>query len=165
MINLGSKEQKQNYLPRLAAGEVIGTLAHTESTSSPSVENLSCELKGNKLNGTKIAVTDGDIANFAVVSAKEGEKVVLCLVDLSAKGVEIKSQNTLDPSRSHASINFKGAEADILGADVDGWTALQDILDRAAVLFAFEQLGGAEACMNMAKEYARGYIEKNLAEI
>jgi alkylation response protein AidB-like acyl-CoA dehydrogenase len=70
--------------------------------------------------------------------------------------VEITSQNTLDPSRSHASINFKDAEADILGADVDGWIALQEILDRAAVLFAFEQLGGAEACMNMAKEYAMG---------
>ena len=156
LINLGSEEQKQNYLPRLAVGEVIGTLAHTESTSSPSVENLSCELKGNKLNGTKIAVTDGDIANFAIVSAKESEKTVLCLVDLSAKGVEITSQNTLDPSRSHASINFKDVEAETLGSDGDGWTALQEILDRAAVLFSFEQLGGAEACMNMAKEYAMG---------
>ena len=66
------------------------------------------------------------------------------------------SQNTLDPSRSHASINFKDAEADILGTDVDGWIALKEILDRAAVLFAFEQLGGAEACMDMAKEYAMG---------
>ncbi len=156
LINLGSKEQKQNYLPKLAAGEIIGTLAHTESTSAPSIENLSCELKGNKLNGTKIAVTDGDIANFAVVSAKEGEKIVLCLVDLSVKGVEVASQNTLDPSRSHASIDFKDAEAEILGTDKDGWEALQEILDRAAVLFAFEQLGGAEACMDMAKDYAMG---------
>jgi alkylation response protein AidB-like acyl-CoA dehydrogenase len=156
LINLGSKEQKQNYLPKLAAGEIIGTLAHTESTSAPSIENLSCELKGNKLNGTKIAVTDGDIANFAVVSAKEGEKIVLCLVDLSLKGVEVASQNTLDPSRSHASIDFKDAEAEILGTDKDGWEALQEILDRAAVLFAFEQLGGAEACMDMAKDYAMG---------
>ena len=90
------------------------------------------------------------------VTEKEGGKLVLCLVDLSSKGVEVTSQNTLDPSRSHASINFKNAESEILGSNEDGWVALQEILDRAAVLFAFEQLGGAEACMNMAKEYAMG---------
>jgi len=156
LINQGSKEQHQKYLPKLAAGEIVGTLAHTETTNSPSSENLNCELSNNKLNGIKIAVTDGDVANFAVVSAKEGDKVVLGLVDLASKGVEITSQNTLDPSRSHASIKFKDADAEILGSSQDGWVALQEILDHAAVLFAFEQLGGAEACMDMAKEYAMG---------
>ena len=156
LINQGSKEQHQKYLSKLAAGEIVGTLAHTETTNSPSPENLNCELSNNKLNGIKIAVTDGDVANFAVVSAKEGDKVVLVLVDLSAKGVEITSQNTLDPSRSHACIKFKDADAEILGSSQDGWAALQEILDHAAVLFAFEQLGGAEACMDMAKEYAMG---------
>ena len=156
LINQGSKEQHQKYLPKLAAGEIVGTLAHTETTNSPSPENLNCELSNNKLNGIKIAVTDGDVANFAVVSAKEGDKVVLGLVDLASKVVEITSQNTLDPSRSHASIKFKDADAEILGSSQDGWVALQEILDHAAVLFAFEQLGGAEACMDMAKEYAMG---------
>ena len=156
LINQGSKEQHQKYLSKLAAGEIVGTLAHTETTNSPSPENLNCELNNNKLNGIKIAVTDGDVANFAVVSAKEGDKVVLGLVDLASKGVEITSQNTLDPSRSHASIKFKDADAEILGSSQDGWVALQEILDHAAVLFAFEQLGGAEACMDMAKEYAMG---------
>ncbi len=156
LINQGSKEQHRKYLPKLAAGEIVGTLAHTETTNSPSPENLNCELSNNKLNGIKIAVTDGDVANFAVVSAKEGDKVVLGLVDLSSKGVEITSQNTLDPSRSHASIKFKDADAEILGSSQDGWVALQEILDHAAVLFSFEQLGGAEACMDMAKEYAMG---------
>lgn len=156
LINQGSKEQHQKYLPKLAAGEIVGTLAHTETTNSPSPENLNCELSNNKLNGIKIAVTDGDVANFAVVSAKEGDKVVLGLVDLASKGVEITSQNTLDPSRSHASIKFKDADAEILGSSQDGWVALQEILDHAAVLFSFEQLGGAEACMDMAKEYAMG---------
>ena len=156
ILNHGTKEQKQNYLPKLAAGEIVGTLAHTETTTAPTQENLACELKKDQLNGSKIVVPDGDIANFAVVSAKAGNKVVLCLVDLAAKGVEIKTENTLDPSRSHASIVFKNAKVEVLDSKEDGWTALQEVLDRAAVLFAFEQLGGAEACMNMAKEYAMG---------
>ena len=156
ILNHGTKEQKQNYLPKLAAGEIVGTLAHTETTTAPTQENLACELKKDQLNGSKIVVPDGDIANFAVVSAKDGNKIVLVLVDLAAKGVEIKRENTLDPSRSHASIVFKNAKVEVLDSKEDGWTALQEVLDRAAVLFAFEQLGGAEACMNMAKEYAMG---------
>ena len=156
ILNHGTKEQKQNYLPKLAAGEIVGTLAHTETTAAPTQENLACELKKDQLNGSKIVVPDGDIANFAVVSAKDGNKIVLCLADLAAEGAEIKSENTLDPSRSHASIVFKNAKVEVLDSKEDGWTALQEVLDRAAVLFAFEQLGGAEACMNMAKEYAMG---------
>lgn len=156
ILNHGTKEQKQNYLPKLAAGEIVGTLAHTETTTAPTQENLACELKKDLLNGSKIVVPDGDIANFAVVSAKDGNKIVLCLADLAAEGAEIKSENTLDPSRSHASIVFKNAKVEVLDSKVDGWTALQEVLDRAAVLFSFEQLGGAEACMNMAKEYAMG---------
>ena len=156
ILNLGSKEQHQHYLSKLAVGGSIGTLAHTETTSAPTQENLNCAINEGKMNGMKIAVPDGDIASFAIVSAKEGDKVVLCLVDLSSEGVDVCNQATLDPSRSHASITFKNAKAEILGSGKDGWTALQEILDRAAVLFAFEQLGGAEACMNMAKDYAMG---------
>ena len=156
ILKLGSNNQHQKYLPKLSAGEIIGTLAHTETFTTPTKENLSCEVNNEKLNGTKIAVPDGDIANFAIVSAKEGKEVKLCLVDLSDEGVEIITQNTLDPSRSHALINFKNTKVEILESNEEGWTAIQEIFDRAAVLFAFEQLGGSEACMNMAKEYAMG---------
>ena len=156
LLKHGSKEQQQKYLPKLASGKIVGTLAHTETTTAPSQENLLCEFNNDQLNGTKIVVPDGDIASFAIVSAKEGNRVVLCLVELSQGGININNQNTLDPSRSHASIGFKNAKAELLGSNENGWTALQEVLDRAAVLFAFEQLGGAEACMNMAKEYAMG---------
>ena len=77
LLNHGSKEQQQNYLPKLASGEIVGTLAHTETTTAPSQENLLCEFNNDQLNGTKIVVPDGDIASFAIVSAKEGNKVVL----------------------------------------------------------------------------------------
>lgn len=156
ILRLGSTEQHMTYLPKMASGEIIGTLAHTEKLTAPTAENLCCEIKNNQITGTKIAVTDGDIANFAVVSAKEGDKIKLCVVDLNSNEVEIETQNTLDPSRSHASISFRNAKAETLGSNDNGWEDLQQILDRAAVLFAFEQLGGSEACMNMAKEYAMG---------
>ena len=156
LVRLGSPEQQKTYLPKLASGEIIGTLAHNETITAPTEKNINCKLENGQLTGTKIAVTDGDIANFAVVSAKEEGKVKLCIVDLNASNIEIEPQNTLDPSRSHASISFKSTKVEILSSNDNGWEDLQKILERAAVLYAFEQLGGAEACMDMAKEYAMG---------
>jgi alkylation response protein AidB-like acyl-CoA dehydrogenase len=156
LLKLASEEVKQNYLPKLASGSLIGTFAHSEVNTSPTEANITCEVKGNLINGTKIAVPDGDVADFTIVTAKEGNDVGLFLVDLNSDGIKIVNQQTLDPSRSHASLIFKGAEAITLGSTNEGWDNLQNILDRAAVLFAFEQLGGAEASMDMAKEYAMG---------
>ena len=152
----GSESQKETFLPKLASGEIVGTLAHTELTSAPTPNNIQCEFKANALSGTKIVVPDGDIADIAIVSAKEEEDVGLYLVNLSEKDVEIESQDTLDPSRSHASITFNNVSAEKIGSQKDGWENLQNIFDRAAVLYAFEQLGGAEASMDMAKDYAIG---------
>ena len=156
LIRLGSPEQRKTYLPKLASGEIIGTLAHNESFTAPTENNINCKLENGQLTGIKIAVTDGDIADFAIVSVKEEERIKLCIADLNSSNIEIESQNTLDPSRSHASINFKNTKVETLSSNDNGWEDLQKILDRAAVLYAFEQLGGAEACMNMAKEYAMG---------
>lgn len=156
LVRLGSPEQQKTYLPKLASGEIIGTLAHNETITAPTEKNINCKLENGQLTGTKIAVTDGDIANFAVVSAKEEGKVKLCIVDLNSSNTKIETQNTLDPSRSHASISFKSTKVEILSSNDNGWEDLQKILERAAVLYAFEQLGGAEACMDMAKEYAMG---------
>jgi len=156
ILKLGSDELKQKYLPKLASGSVIGTFAHTEGNTAPTQNNITCEVKDGVLNGRKIVVTDGDIADFAIVSAKEGSNIGLYLLDLKSEGVEIKPQITLDPSRSHAALSFTNAKFQSIGSASDGWENLQYILDRAAVLFAFEQLGGAEASMNMAKDYAMG---------
>ena len=153
VINFGDDSTKQVYLPALAAGEKIGAFAHTESNTSPTESNIECSFSDGSLSGTKIAVVDGDIAGFYIVTAKNDSSVGLYLVDASSDGVSITPQPTLDPSRSHAAITFSQAKATELKSD---WSDVLNLLDRAAVLFSFEQLGGAEACMDMAKEYAMG---------
>lgn len=153
VINFGDDSTKQVYLPALAAGEKIGAFAHTESNTSPTESNIECSFSDGSLSGTKIAVVDGDIAGFYIVTAKNDSSVGLYLVDASSDGVNITAQPTLDPSRSHAAITFSQAKATELKSD---WSDVLNLLDRAAVLFSFEQLGGAEACMDMAKEYAMG---------
>ena len=153
VLNFGNDSTKQVYLPALAAGEKIGAFAHTESNTSPTESNIECSFSDGTLSGTKIAVVDGDIAGFYIVTAKNDSSVGLYLVDASSDGVDITAQPTLDPSRSHAAVTFNQAKATELKSD---WSDVLNLLDRAAVLFSFEQLGGAEACMDMAKDYAMG---------
>ena len=158
LLLAGSTEQKERWLPKLAAGEAIGTFALAEVPGRPSPKTLKTTLSKERLRGTKIAVPDGDIANVAVVVAKSrvGDRASWYLVDLDQRNVKRTQVSTLDPTRSHANIRFRSADAELLGAEGQGWALTQKLFDRAAVLFAWEQIGGAEAALDMAKEYALG---------
>ncbi|WP_309089406.1 acyl-CoA dehydrogenase family protein [Phenylobacterium sp.] len=150
----GSDAQKQALLPKIAAGEVIGCMATSEGPGAVTTQTVQASVSGGKLSGTKIPVTDGDIATHAVVLAKEGGKLGLFLVDLTAGGVTRQSLKTLDPTRDAAKLTFDAAAAERLGAAGEGLSLLEQIHDRAAVLLAFEQCGGADRCLEMAKAYA-----------
>ncbi len=157
LLQFGSEEQKQAWLPKLAAGEVIGTVAVGEGTKAVTQSNMQVTAKDGKLSGSKLPVADGDVADFAVVIAKDSEKAAsLYLVELTASGVSRETVKTLDPTRSHASVTFDGAPGELLGAAGQGWSQLEKIFDRAAILFAWEQVGGAEASLQMARDYAMG---------
>ena len=150
ILNSSNEEVKKDYLPKLAGGEIIGTFAHSEKNTFPNESGISVSSNGNKISGQKIAVPDGDIADFAVVSATNGKNIGLFLVNLKDDKVTIETLDTFDPSRSHANITFDNADGILL--EDDAWTSIEKLLDQSAILFAFEQVGGAEAAMNMAKE-------------
>lgn len=156
LLLAGSEAQKEAWLPRLANGEIIGTFALGEGAGQASPRTLGTSASGGKLRGVKVPVADGDVANFAVVVAKSdaGDGASLHLAPLD--GVKRQPVQTLDPSRSHARIEFNDADAEPLGADGAGWGLTQQLLDRAAVLFAWEQVGGASAALEQAREYALG---------
>jgi alkylation response protein AidB-like acyl-CoA dehydrogenase len=149
----GSDAQKAKWLPKIASGEAIGCFAISEGPGEPTPAGIAVAFDGTTLNGVKIPVTDGDIADFAIVLAKEGSGVSLALVELAA--VERAPVKTLDPTRGHARLAFKKAGAERLGAPGQGWDLSEALFDRAAVLLAFEQIGGAQACLEMAMDYAK----------
>jgi acyl-CoA dehydrogenase len=146
----GSDAQKKKWLPLLASGEATGTLAVSEGAQPPRPRNLSTSFGGGQLLGKKVPVADGELATFAVVLSKNG----LVLVELNQKGVSKKRVETIDPARKHAELTFDGATAELLGGENDGWRLLERIYDAAAIYFAFAQVGGAEAAMYMARDYA-----------
>ena len=155
----GSDAQKQTWLPKIASGEAIGTLALFEGPGNPSPQAIKVAAANGVLNGVKKPVADGAIADFAIVAARNGASgretdIALYLVNLKAGGVAAKTLTNLDPSRNQAELTFTDCKAEPLGAANEGWSILTRVLDRAAVLMAFEQVGGADRALEMGRDYA-----------
>jgi acyl-CoA dehydrogenase len=155
----GSEAQKKRWLPRIAQGEAIGCFALAEGVHAPTKASVSTRAGAGRISGTKVPVLDGDVADFAVVAARSAdhaEEVRLFLVDLTEAGVTKTSLSTIDPTRSQARIVLADVPAEPLGSSEEGWPLVERLLDRAAVLVAFEQVGGAQAALEQARQYALG---------
>ena len=155
IINYGSEQIKKEFLPKLVSGDIVGTLAVTEELHAPSASNIQVTYESGKLNGKKIAVPDAKVSTHALVVAKSTKGISLQIVDLSSEGVLIEHQETIDESRGHFSITFNNAEAQLIGDDVSGWEIYESIINQAAVLFSYEQIGGSQASLDMAVNYAK----------
>ena len=155
IIKYASEDIKKDILPKLVSGECVGTLAVTEDLLAPTESNISVISVNNKVTGTKIAVPDAGIASHVVVVCKGDDGVELRLVDLRQKNCNVSNQENIDESRGHFSIEFNNVESQLIGEAGNGWEFLQSILNQAAVLFSFEQIGGAQAALDMANNYAK----------
>ena len=159
LLAAGSHAQKAAWLPSLASGASIGTFAHAERAGVVTPRTLHLSAADGRLTGAKTATPDGGVADFAIVSARsvpgsDARGVSLFLVDLRAEGVTRETLQTIDPSRGHARLVFAGAAAEPLGPAGEGWSIIEQVFDRAAVLTAFEQIGGADRALEMGRDYA-----------
>ena len=154
LLRGGTEDQKARYLPQIATGALIGCVATSERPGPVTANSISVEVSGGKINGTKLPVTDGSHANAAIVLAKEAGQLSLYIVDLGGPGVTRSALDTLDKSRDAAKIDFRDAPAERIGTAGEGLALYEAINERAAVLIAFEQVGGADMALEMAKEYA-----------
>lgn len=153
---VGTEAQKEHWLPKLATGEVTGTMAVVERIAQTTEASISVKFSGGNLTGKKLIVADGGTADFAVVLARDvSGDTALYITDLKQGSVSQVEVATIDPSRNSTSIVFNETPATLLGEAHDGWARLQQVYDRAAILFAFEQLGGAQSALDMAVNYAK----------
>ena len=159
LLLAGSNAQKKKWLPKIASGEAIGTLALFEGAGNPSPKAIKLAADGGMLNGVKKPVPDGAQADFAVVAARTGSSgresdISLFLIDMKGGGIEVKDLTNVDPTRGQAEVTFKNCKAEPLGKTGEGWSILTQVLDRAAVLTGFEQVGGADRALEMGRDYA-----------
>jgi len=147
----GSEEQKARWLPKLASGELVGTLAMDEGPRHDG--RSSATVEGGKLSGTKAFVHEADGASLFVVSAADGLYVV-------EKGVGITlSSRKLTDQRSHAEVTFASAAAEKLASGGDD--LLDQVLDRARILTAAEMLGMAQQVFDVTLDYLKQRVQFN----
>ena len=152
----GSEDQKAEHLPGLVSGERIGCFALCERPGHTGEGSIQARFVDGKLTGTKLPVLDGDIAGLGVVAARGAEGVSLLVVDLEHQSVSREAVGSIDPSRSQGKISFDDTPAELLGEQGAGFTLAERLLDRAAVLMAFEQLGSATRAFEITKDYTMG---------
>lgn len=155
----GSEDQKKQYLPKIASGELIGSFAFPEKKGTPRSNNINSKVENDKLSGKKLPVNDGQVADVLIVAANSDNNqnhnsLSLYIVETNQAGVEEKLLDTLDPTRPSSQIEFSNVACSVLGEKGEGWSMIQNILNRAAVLFAFEQVGGAQVALDEAKKYS-----------
>ena len=154
----GTDEQRQKYLPRVIAGELVTTAALGETGADDLLHPTVTARKdgaGWRLDGVKECVVAGSIAGLMLVPAKTGEgSVGVFLVDPTAAGVKRESQ-TLTTGEPASHVTFSGAVADGALGDPNGGTAIiRWMQDRAIVGLCALQVGICESAVRMTAEYA-----------
>lgn len=172
VLTAGTEEQKQTILPDVASGEIRLAVAHLESGGrwdATGVEMTATnEGGGFVLEGAKFFVIDGHTADSLIVVARTDpsssgtDGISLFLLPADTDGIESRRVETMDQTRKQAEITFAAVRVPataMLGDPGSGWSSLQEMLQRAVVALAFEQVGGAQQCLDMSVEYAKARIQ------
>jgi alkylation response protein AidB-like acyl-CoA dehydrogenase len=144
----GSPAQRERWLPQLASGTAIGTVAIGEGGGlwDPTEWTLPA---GDTLHGAKAYVPGAEEADLFVVGLAGGN---LAVVEGVSSGVEVCPVEAVDRTRRVAQVTFDGASAELLE---EGAAAAPKLRDAALVLLAADAFGGASRCLEMAVEYAK----------
>jgi alkylation response protein AidB-like acyl-CoA dehydrogenase len=163
LLTSGDDEAKKNFLPGIASGETIATLAITEDNGKWDFSGIECAATksgdGWVLNGHKMFVLDGHIANLVLVAARTAAGVSLFAVQGESPGLTRTSLPTMDQTRKQARLEFSDVAATLVGADGGAEAGLSKTLDLAAVALAAEQVGGAQRVLDASVEYAKTRIQ------
>jgi alkylation response protein AidB-like acyl-CoA dehydrogenase len=167
----GSDAQKREWLPAIAEGRTLATLAAFEPDKNWSAAGIEAEAhrQGGDylLTGRKRFVLDGHCADLLVVAARREESrgddgISLFTVPSEAQGVERRALPTLDQTRRLAEIELHGVRVPAsarLGEEGSGAAALERILELAAIGLAAEQVGGAQRCLDLAVAHAKSRVQ------
>ncbi|MBF7083748.1 acyl-CoA dehydrogenase [Desulfallas sp. Bu1-1] len=173
ILYFGTEEQKQKYVPKLAAGEYLGAFALTEPNAGSDPSNLSttARLEGDYyiVNGNKIFITSGGEADvyvtFVRTGQEKGHKGITCLlVDRDTPGFSIGK--TEDKMGLHGDVttelifdNARVPRENLLGAENEGFKVAMALLDGGRIGIGAQGLGIAQAAFDVAKEYAKQRVQ------
>lgn len=158
----GDDEERRSVLPRIAAGELITTVAFAEP-STPASARPSCESTratragdgGWQLTGEKTYVLDAVNADIIYVLAQSPSGPGLFAVEAGAIGLHVVTLRTVDQTRRQCRVVLSDTPARPVGTQGSATSTLDQALDLTAVALVSEQAGGTRRAMQMAVQYAR----------
>jgi alkylation response protein AidB-like acyl-CoA dehydrogenase len=164
LLEAGSDEQKQKYLPQIASGEAIWTLAYTEPSGRFDLDAIELEAKkgagGYVLNGTKLFVPDAHVSDFMTVVAKVGGKPAMFIVETKGKGVSTTVLKTIADDKQCEVVfeNVEVASDNLLGGE-NGEEALKAIICKATVTECAYLVGLAQMDFEISVNYAKERVQ------
>jgi alkylation response protein AidB-like acyl-CoA dehydrogenase len=163
LLEAGDERAMRRFLPRIADGSLLGTLAFTEESGGwdPASVQVAASRAGGgwQLDGSKRYVVDGLVAELILVTAMTTEGVTLFAVSGDSERLSRVPLPTFDQTRKLADLHFDGVVAEPVGRVGEAVPVMARVLDLAAVGQAAEQVGGAQAALAMTVEYAKSRIQ------
>ena len=177
IVEAGSEQQQAHWLPGLASGEQIGTLAIYEEQDciEPEQIELAARQKADgswQLNGTKVFVPDAAHSTLFVVAVRAtaidaGEALRFALVPAETPGVEIDNFPVMDLTKPMGAVRFDAVEiakdmmlgtGDVTDAD-SHVERYRRVVSRAAAALSAEMAGAADANLQLAIDYAKERVQ------
>ncbi|MTI84998.1 MAG: acyl-CoA dehydrogenase [Firmicutes bacterium] len=173
ILYFGTEEQKQKYVPKLAAGEYLGAFALTEpgAGSDPVNMKTTAKLEGDHyiVNGNKIFITNGGEADvyctFVVTDKSKGHKgITALLVDKDTPGFSIgKTEEKMglhgDQTTELIFEDAKVPKENLLGKEGEGFKVAMSLLDGGRIGIGAQGLGIAQAALDAATAYAKERVQ------
>ena len=167
ILDVGTDEQKQQYLSKIASGRAIFTLALTEASARYDVSSIEVKATADNnayiIDGTKLFVPDAHIADYMLCVARTSETakaedgITIFIVDAKSPGISCTVLKTIANDKLCEVVfdQVRVPKENILGELDGGWSEVQKIIERAAVAKCCEMVGGMQQVVEMTVEYAK----------
>jgi alkylation response protein AidB-like acyl-CoA dehydrogenase len=171
ILAAGSEEQKMEFLPKIASGGMILSFALTEPTASYDAASIETEAIARNgkyvIKGTKLFVLNANVADYILCVARTKKTknpedgITIFLVDAKSPGIKCTLLKTLARDKQCEVVfdNVTVSEKGIVGKRDGGWPIVKDILQKATVAKCTEMIGGAQAALDMAVNYAKERVQ------
>jgi alkylation response protein AidB-like acyl-CoA dehydrogenase len=169
IMEAGTEEQKQQFLPKIASGEIIMTMALTEPSAKWTADGVQLEAKkdGNDyvLNGTKLFVQDAHVTDYMIVAARTGgsgeDGITLFVVDSKSDGIRFDVLKTIaaDKQCEVTFDNVKIPASSMLGAEGKGWPIIEKTKRVATVAACAYLVGLSQMDFDVTLNYAKERVQ------
>ncbi|MBC8477715.1 MAG: acyl-CoA/acyl-ACP dehydrogenase, partial [Dehalococcoidia bacterium] len=167
ILDAGSERQKQEYLPVIASGEKVFTLALTEAAAGYDAGsiNVTATADGSDylIDGTKLFVPDANVADYLLCVARTGQRtdtdegLTVFIVDAGSPGISHSLLKTISGDKL-CEVTFdrvKVSAENVLGEPGQGWDIVQRTIQRAAVAKCCELVGVMQGALELTLDYAK----------